>query len=129
MKHVATVVTGHSGDPDAAADRAIQAQLDKLNELPIGTKLYAMDQPSTVKMSIYAHSRDCNTVEIYANGKLYDLTVPCRSNGYVPYGLGIGSGDDVELTIDVMTGRIIGWDPQKVLDKIAELDGEGADSD
>lgn len=129
MKHIATVVSGHSGDPDTANDKLIQAQLDRLNELPIGTELYTIDQPSAVKLSIYAHSRDCNTVEIYANGRVYDLTIPNRSNGYVPCGLGIGSGDDVELTIDVMTGRIVGWDPQKVLDRIAELDGEGAEND
>lgn len=51
-------------------------------------------------MSIFAHSRDC-TVISFPNGEERD--------GYVPDGLGIGGGDDVELEIDIDTGQIIGW--------------------
>ncbi len=32
-------------------------------------------------------------------------------DGYVPYGLGIGGGDYVDLTIDTETGKILGWKP------------------
>ena len=128
MKHIATVVSGFSGDPDTKNNKTIQVDCNSLGDLPIGTKLYAMQpESSTAKMSIYAHSRDCNTVEIHANGKVYDLTAPRQSNGYVPRGVSIGGGDDLELTIDVVTGHIIGWDAQKVLTKLAEMDEEQED--
>lgn len=31
---------------------------------------------------------------------------------YVPFGFGIGGGDYLELSIDVATGKVIGWDPE-----------------
>jgi hypothetical protein len=44
--------------------------------------------------------------------------------GYVPEGMCIGGGDDVQLTIDVDTGQIIGWDAERVKARIKELQGE-----
>lgn len=37
-----------------------------------------------------------------------------RFNGYVPYDIGIGGGDYVEIKIDIETGEIINWDPKKI---------------
>lgn len=34
--------------------------------------------------------------------------------GYVPFGIGVGGGDAVELKIDIETGTIIGWDAEAV---------------
>lgn len=64
--------------------------------------------PSPV-INLFAHSRDCTSVST-------DCGV--EHNGYVPNFL--GGGDDVELKIDVLTGKIINWDTQKALDWIAE---------
>jgi hypothetical protein len=44
-------------------------------------------------------------------------------DGYVPDGLGIGEGgsDEIELEIDINTGRIIGWDAAKVIARFDEI--------
>lgn len=34
--------------------------------------------------------------------------------GYVPYNLCIGGGDYIDLTIDIDTGQVLNWDPEKV---------------
>ena len=56
-------------------------------------------------MKIHAHSVDRNHFRfVDAHGKtVFD------KEGYVPLGLGIGGGDDVELDIDIKTGQILNW--------------------
>ncbi|MNR56307.1 hypothetical protein D3C85_1768540 [compost metagenome] len=39
---------------------------------------------------------------------------------YVPYGFGIGGGDYLELAIDVETGKVVGWDPEKFKHGVSE---------
>lgn len=51
-------------------------------------------------LKIFAHSRDCNNF-IMPNGS--------ELEGYVLEGIGIGGGDDIEITIDIDTGKIVGW--------------------
>lgn len=68
---------------------------------------------TTVKvLKIYAHSRDCNGV--YVVDEAGNETA-LADGDYVPYGIGIGGGDSVELEIDVASGLIVGWDPEKFL--------------
>lgn len=35
--------------------------------------------------------------------------------GYVPYNIGIGGGDYIEMEIDIETGKIIDWDVAKIM--------------
>lgn len=37
-----------------------------------------------------------------------------EKDGYVPYDIGIGGGDYIEMKIDIDTGQIIGWNVAKV---------------
>lgn len=81
-------------------------------------------------LRISAYSRDCNSIEVESiNGEQPDLCQ--QTNGYVPRGLGIGADDSLELTIDIETGMVIGWDAQAVKLRIAELlkpdEEDGAD--
>jgi hypothetical protein len=41
--------------------------------------------------------------------------------GYVPYDMGIGGGDEIELTVDVETGRIVSWDQAQFLGAYKDL--------
>lgn len=34
--------------------------------------------------------------------------------GYVPDDICIGGGDDIDISIDIATGKIIDWDPEKI---------------
>lgn len=71
-------------------------------------------------LDITAHGRDCNNVDVTTvAGDSYELTR--SSHGYVPLGLCIGGGDDVEFRIDIETGTIVGWDAEKVKARIQEL--------
>lgn len=73
-----------------------------------------------LRLDITAHGRDCNNVDVATvAGDSYDLTR--ATHGYVPLGMCIGGGDDVELSIDIETGTIIGWDAEKVKARIQEL--------
>lgn len=36
------------------------------------------------------------------------------SDGYVPHISGLGGGDYVKITIDIETGKVIGWDVDSV---------------
>jgi hypothetical protein len=44
-------------------------------------------------------------------------------DGYVPYGIGVGGGDYIELTIDVATGTIQGWNAKSVINVLQKLSG------
>jgi hypothetical protein len=46
-----------------------------------------------------------------------------KEYAYVPYNIGIGGGDYVELDIDTETGKILNWKPvsdEKIIDAIKE---------
>ena len=47
-------------------------------------------------------------------------TVYEQHDGYVPSGCGVGGGDCVEMTIDIETGRIVGWNADRVKQGLAE---------
>ncbi len=36
-------------------------------------------------------------------------------DGYVPSGLGIGGGDYISISVDIETGRIVGWNKDVAL--------------
>lgn len=61
-------------------------------------------------LKVNAHCQDRCVVQI--DGKERD--------GYVPKGLGIGSGDYISIEIDLETGQIVGWkEPTaEVLDEV-----------
>ncbi len=63
-------------------------------------------------MRIQSHGSDCNFI-VFPNGRTYE--------GYVPYDIGIGGGDDVFLTIDIDTGMVVGWN-DKIRDAILQLE-------
>jgi hypothetical protein len=43
-------------------------------------------------------------------------------DGYVPFDLGIGGGDYVELDIDLDTGQIIGWEKPDIEKTLSECE-------
>lgn len=45
-------------------------------------------------------------------GNIYtdDDDTSIELEGYVPYNIGIGGGDYIEMKIDIETGKIIGWE-------------------
>lgn len=43
-------------------------------------------------------------------------------DGYVPYGLGIGGGDYIDLQIDMATGKLVGFEPMADDDVLAILE-------
>lgn len=77
-------------------------------------------------LTITAHSRDCNNIEaIHKDGSV--LTLTDFTHGYVPEGMGIGGGDDIELEIDIATGQILNWNENMVRVRIQEIiDGDDA---
>lgn len=80
-----------------------------------------------VKLTIMAHSRDCNHIEVTtASGTSINLTD--YTTGYVPLGMCIGGSDDLELQIDVVTGQILNWNASKVKSRIQEIIGEDKDA-
>jgi len=60
-----------------------------------------------MNITIYAHSRDCSSVNIFDenDNMLFD------HGGYFPYIGHLCEGDDLEITIDNETGKILGWVP------------------
>ncbi len=56
-------------------------------------------------LTVFAHCKDLCTVTL-TSGQNETIV---EYDGYVPRGLGIGGGDDVELTIDLNNGMIVGW--------------------
>ena len=66
---------------------------------------------------VTAHGRDCNNVLVQnAEGRMV-----LNHCGYIPLGMCIGGEDDLELTIDIETGTIVGWDAERVKLRLAEL--------
>jgi hypothetical protein len=57
----------------------------------------------------------------YFDGKSEDLYY----DGYVVRDLAIGGGDYISFTVDVETGKIIGWDAERAREKMRELSKEG----
>jgi hypothetical protein len=59
-------------------------------------------------LTITAKSSDLNSLSYKdKNGKVTEG----KSYSYVPYNIGIGGGDYVELDIDMETGQIQNWKP------------------
>lgn len=59
-------------------------------------------------LRISAKSSDLNSISFMdKNGKVTEA----GDYSYVPYGIGIGGGDYVELDIDMQTGQILNWKP------------------
>jgi len=51
-----------------------------------------------------------------------EADISTERGGYVPRHIGIGGGDNVVLTIDIDTGKIIGWEPIDTDDILESLD-------
>ncbi|MNI67733.1 hypothetical protein D3C73_1233800 [compost metagenome] len=58
---------------------------------------------------LMAKTRDACNVQVLDNDgdRIYHI-----DGDYVPYGFGIGGGDYLELTIDIETGKVVGWNPE-----------------
>jgi hypothetical protein len=71
-------------------------------------------------------------MKILVSGKCSDLSsvqvrddegkIVSEKDGYVPYGLGVGGGDYIELKIDLETGKIEDFDPEKVKEALRDED-------
>lgn len=57
-------------------------------------------------LNITAHCKDLCSFSLLSENK---ETIIEQDEGYVPYDLGVGGGDDVELLIDLDTGVIVNW--------------------
>ncbi|MNL53741.1 hypothetical protein D3C87_1770120 [compost metagenome] len=68
-------------------------------------------------VTIYAKTRDQANVQVTDEDGQDILHV---DGDYVPYGFGIGGGDYLELAIDVETGKVVGWDPEKFKHGVSE---------
>jgi hypothetical protein len=77
-------------------------------------------------MAIFAKTRDCANVRVTDTDGQDILHV---DGDYVPYGLGIGGGDYLELTIDIETGMVVGWDAEKVKKELDERQLLAADEE
>jgi hypothetical protein len=73
-----------------------------------------------MRLHFSAKSSDLNSISVDDDdGKeIFD------HQGYVPTGLGVGADDYVEFSVDVETGKIVGWDASKVRERIAALSKE-----
>ena len=75
-------------------------------------------------LHVQSHGRDCNSFTVVgkAAGDEWGTTM-IDHDGYVLGGLCMGpqGSDDVEFSVDIETGKIIGWDAEAVKARIAEL--------
>lgn len=102
--------------------------LTELRKLAQNTVPPEAKEPIPTKLVIYAHSRDCNTVTAHSDeGDSIELTN--YTSGYVPLGMCIGGGDDIQLEIDIATGKILDWDTAKVRARIAEMTKKDEEDD
>jgi hypothetical protein len=68
---------------------------------------YSREQIKKLKtISVSAKCSDC----FFLRGKTQDGE-HIEYDGYVPHGLNIGSGDYIEFTLDLETGKILNWKP------------------
>lgn len=67
------------------------------------------------------------TCDCFWMGVKVDEKTHFNYDGYVPSGMCIGGGDEIELEIDIETGTVVGWNKEKVLAKLAELKQETED--
>lgn len=79
-----------------------------------------------VMLEIQSHGKDCTRITV-TNSQVDPSFKKQRydHDGYVPEGLGIGGGDDVELTICTQCGQVQDWQPitqQEIIDIFAEED-------
>lgn len=71
-------------------------------------------------LKIYSHSRDCNDVK-FVDSDGTETVLTEFSMGYVPYGLNLGGGDDLQFEVDITTGQILNWDAVKVNARIETM--------
>lgn len=69
-------------------------------------------------ITIWAKTADCFGMDT-DDGQSYD--------GYPPRFL--GDGDSIELTIDIATGKVVGWDAKKVVEELKDCFEEGQDDE
>lgn len=77
-------------------------------------------------MAIFAKTRDAANVQVKDQDGQDILHI---DGDYVPYGFGIGGGDYLELTIDVETGMVVGWDPEKFKRGVSEWLAQNKEED
>lgn len=68
-------------------------------------------------IELTAHGKDCNSIVVLDD----QLNTAIVHEGYIPRGMCIGGGDDVRLTIDIATGTIVGWDAERVRERLTEM--------
>lgn len=61
-------------------------------------------------IKLCAKCSDCCCLELVDNDNICIID----HDGYVPHMPGLGSGDYVEVDVDLETGQILGWDAEKV---------------
>ncbi len=76
-------------------------------------------------LNVSAKCSDCCFTELHDS----EAKIRLSSDGYVPKGLGVGGGDYIEITIDVDTGKVVGWKPFTNEDAAAVLEDEEDDAD
>lgn len=72
-------------------------------------------------------SGKCSDMCYFAVGGDDGETIYEQHDGYVPSGCGVGGGDYIKITIDVETGKIVGWNSENVKQGIQEYIDEHND--
>lgn len=67
-------------------------------------------------MRIQGCTRDTNTISVDDQ----DIV----SNDYLPANIGVGRGEMIDITIDVDTGTVIGWNSELVKARLQQLKEE-----
>jgi hypothetical protein len=68
-------------------------------------------------LKLFGKTSDMSSMKIIDN----DGETIMDHEGYVPHDMCIGGGDYVKLEIDIESGKVIGWNPEKVKTSIAEF--------
>lgn len=83
-------------------------------------------------LHVQSHGRDCNSFVVVAHAKEGDWPETIIDHdGYVLGGFHMGphGSDDVEFSVDIETGKIIGWDAEAVKARIAAIVAEQEEDD
>lgn len=72
-----------------------------------------------VHMRIQGCTRDTNTITVD------DLDIV--SNDYLPTNIGVGRGEMIDITIDVDTGTIVGWNSELIKARLQQIKEEHCD--
>lgn len=74
-------------------------------------------------IAITAKCSDCCSVTVFD-----DALLVANHEGYVPNDLGVGGGEYIELLIDAETGKVCGWDSEKVNKQIEKMSNKELDT-